>query len=143
MIHLRYQEDCAPRYMTKASAACDLIAREPVVVEAGAVARVPTGVWISHVDWDRVAPGQIPELQVRARSGLAFKHGITLANGIGTIDADYPEEIGVLLLNTGKQDFQVEKGMRIAQLVQALCYRIDGLELGGDRLGGFGSTQLS
>ncbi|MFW7377903.1 MAG: dUTP diphosphatase [Oligoflexus sp.] len=142
MIRLKFLEDCTPRYMTAASAACDLIARETVVVKAGEVAKIPTGVWISHVEWEKVPANHIPELQVRARSGLAFKHGLTLANGVGTIDADYPDEIAVLLLNTSRQDFTVEKGMRTAQLLQSLVMRIDDIPVGGERTGGFGSTKV-
>ena len=82
----------------------------------------------------------IPELQIRARSGLAFKHGICLSNGVGTIDADYPDEICVLLSNTSTESFVIEKGMRVGQMTQNLVYRIQGLEVGGERTGGFGST---
>jgi dUTP pyrophosphatase len=127
--------------MTAASAGCDLIARESLVLAPHKVGKVASGVWISGVDWDSVPNDMVPELQVRARSGLAFKHGITLANGVGTIDADYPDEIGVLLLNTSDQPFTVEKGMRIAQLVLGITYRIPELPVGGERTGGFGSTQ--
>jgi dUTP pyrophosphatase len=101
---------------------------------------VPTGVWISSVNWEKVPLGLIPELQIRARSGLARKNGICLANGIGTIDADYRDEIGVLLLNLGPEDFRIERGDRIAQMVISFVGRIDGLPVGGSRVGGFGST---
>lgn len=142
MIYLRYQDDLQPRYMTEKSIGCDLLARENCTVEPGKVVKVDTGVWIAKVDWEKVPPGLIPDIQVRARSGLAFKHGITLANGIGTIDADYPDEIGVLLLNTGDKPFVVEKGMRIAQLVLAFTGRFEELPVGGERSGGFGSTSV-
>jgi dUTP pyrophosphatase len=128
--------------MTEKSIGCDLLARENYTVEPGKVLKVDTGVWIAKVDWEKVPSGLIPDIQVRARSGLAFKHGITLANGIGTIDADYPDEIGVLLLNTSDKPFIVEKGMRIAQLVLAYTGRFEELPVGGERSGGFGSTSV-
>jgi len=140
MITLRYQEGCAPHYMTAMSSGADLRARESILIPAREVRRVPTGVWIAAVDTAAIPPGTIPELQVRARSGLAFKHGVTLANGVGTVDADYPDEIGVLLMNTGSTAFQVEVGDRVAQLVLALAYRIPELPIGAERKGGFGST---
>ncbi len=142
MIYLRYLDDSQPRYMTEKSIGCDLLARENYTVEPGKVLKVDTGVWIAKVDWEKVPSGLIPDIQVRARSGLAFKHGITLANGIGTIDADYPDEIGVLLLNTSDKPFIVEKGMRIAQLVLAYTGRFEELPVGGERSGGFGSTSV-
>lgn len=142
MFKLRYHDDCQPQYMTAHSAACDLVAREALVVPRGKVARVPTGVWIAEVDWQRVPEGCLPELQIRARSGLAFKHGIALANGIGTIDADYRDEIGVLLVNHGDVDFVIAKGDRIAQMALNLVRRIDDLPIGGERVGGFGSTRV-
>ena len=142
MIQLRWQEGCAPVYQSEHSAASDLKSRVDLVIPAGSRARVPVGVWIASVAWDQVPEGMIPELQVRARSGLAFKHGITLTNGVGTVDADYPDEIGVLLLNTGDQDFEIKKGDRIAQLVLNLVLRIPETPVGGERKGGFGSTGL-
>ncbi len=143
MFKLRYEEGCEPKYMTEHSAACDLVAREGVKVEAGKVALVPTGVWIESVDWALVPEGFIPELQVRARSGLARKSGISLANGIGTIDADYRDEIGVLLINHGSDTFEIQAGDRLAQMALNLVARIPGLPVGGLRLGGFGSTSVS
>lgn len=142
MIYLRYAPHHQPMYMTESSAGCDIKARESVIVPAGKVAKVPTGIWIERVDWQACQKGVIPELQVRARSGLAFKHGITLANGVGTIDADFPDEICVLLLNTSSQDFTVTEGMRVGQLVQAFTHRINQVPIGGKRTGGFGSTQV-
>jgi len=126
--------------MTEHAAACDLVARETVTVPARGVAKVPTGVWIADVAWDKVPSGSIPELQVRARSGLAFKHAISLANGIGTIDADYRDEICVLLVNHGEQEFVAQKGERIAQMAQTLVYPIECIPTKGKRAGGFGST---
>ena len=110
---------------------------EPVVLEPGARALIPTGIAI-----------QLPagfEAQVRPRSGLAIKNGITILNSPGTIDADYRGEIGVVLANLGADGFTVTRGMRIAQLVVAPVSRplwdevaeLDDSERGA---GGFGST---
>lgn len=141
MIYLKTKSsDFLPQYATAASAAADLRAAEDLVIAAGARAKVPTGVWIERVDWDKVPSSMIPELQVRARSGLAFKSGIMLTNGVGTVDADYPEEICVLLYNSGTEPFLIKKGDRIAQLTLNLAHRIEGLPHGGTRAGGFGST---
>jgi dUTP pyrophosphatase len=141
MFLFRFHEDCTPRYMTEHSAAADLVAREGLVIEPGKVVCVPTGVWISEVEWFKVPEGFIPELQIRARSGLARKNSITLANGVGTIDADYREEIGVLLLNLSSENFAIQKGDRIAQMALNLLGRLN-LPCGGQRQGGFGSTNV-
>jgi dUTP pyrophosphatase len=132
--------DLMPSYATAASAAADLRAASDYVLPAGERGKVPTGVWIDKVNWDKVPQGMIPELQVRARSGLAFKHGVMLTNGVGTVDADYPDEICVLLYNSGKESFLIKKGDRVAQITMNLVARIPGLEAGGSRTGGFGST---
>jgi dUTP pyrophosphatase len=135
--------DLMPSYATAASAAADLRAASDLVIAAGQRGKVPTGVWIDKVEWDKVPHGSIPELQVRARSGLAFKHGIMLTNGVGTIDADYPDEICVLLFNSGSEPFLIQKGDRIAQITLNLVHKISGLESGGNRGGGFGSTGVT
>lgn len=140
MIRLRWNEQCDPRYMTASSAAADLRARREVVIPPRGRVAVPTGVWIDGVDWDKIPDGAIPELQVRARSGLAIKHGIMLANGVGTVDADFPDEIAALLFNSSDEPFVIKPGDRVAQLALALVWRIPGLEVGGTRQGGFGST---
>lgn len=140
MIALRFAENCAPSYMTEYSAGADLRARETVTILAGKRGIVPTGVWIKDVDWSQVPKNHIPELQVRARSGLAYKKGITLANGVGTIDADYRDEICALVLNTSDVDVTIEVGERVAQLVLAMALRIPDLAVGGQRTGGIGST---
>ena len=141
MIHLRWLEGCEPYYKTHFSAGADLKAKVQLLLKAGEVRRIPTGVWIDRVDWERVPEGSIPELQVRPRSGLAYSHGITLANSLGTIDADFPDEIQILLWNFSKIDYTVEKGERIAQVVMNLALRIPQLSIGGaKRTGGFGST---
>ncbi|MFY7929885.1 MAG: dUTP diphosphatase [Oligoflexus sp.] len=142
MFDLRFHEDCRPKYMTEHSAACDLLAREGLSIEPGQVALVPTGVWIAAVRWNEVPHGMIPELQIRARSGLARKNSISLANGMGTVDADYRDEIGVLLINQGRETFTIQKGDRIAQMALALVARLPQLEIGGLRVGGFGSTHV-
>lgn len=139
MIELRFAENCRPKYMTRLSSACDLVAREPAFVEPFSVAKVPVGVWIEAVD-DNIDQNVIPELQIRARSGLAYKSAIMLANGVGTIDADYRDEICVLLYNGGKERFTIEKGMRIAQMTLGFTNRIASIPIGEERSGGFGST---
>ncbi|MDD9950319.1 MAG: dUTP diphosphatase [Zetaproteobacteria bacterium] len=142
MIYLRYASDnLAPSYATLGSSAADLCAREAVALPAHGHAKVPTGVWIERVDWECVPEGLIPELQVRARSGLAAKKQVMLTNGVGTIDADYPGEICVLLTNLGSEPLHIEPGMRIAQLLMQLVYRLPDLPVLQDaRVGGFGST---
>lgn len=142
MIRLRYSPGQQPRYMTKHSAAADLCASINSVVPPKQVVSIPTGVWIEEVLWAETPPGSIPELQIRARSGLAFRNQVTLANGIGTIDADYRNEICVLLINHGTEEFKIQKGDRIAQVTLNLVHRIPGLEIGESRTGGFGSTGI-
>ncbi len=128
-----------PAPATSASAGADLLAAvaETVVLAPGASALIPTGVAI-----------QLPsgfEAQVRPRSGLAAKHGVTILNSPGTIDADYRGEIGVILINLGDEPFNVTRGMRIAQMVIAPVFRaqwreVDGLDDSERGTGGFGST---
>ena len=133
-----------PTYETKGAAGMDLRAnivdQKPVVIAAGARALVPTGLAI-----------EIPkgfEAQVRPRSGLALKHGITLLNSPGTIDSDYRGPLGVILINHGDADFTVAHGDRIAQIVfapvtQARLYVECSLSATKRGEGGFGSTGLS
>ncbi|MDG2209353.1 MAG: dUTP diphosphatase [Flavobacteriales bacterium] len=128
-----------PEYATELSAGLDVRAciDAPVVLQSGAWQLIPTGL--------SVALPEGTELQVRPRSGLAFKHGITVLNSPGTIDADYRGEIGVLLINHGAQPFVVENGERIAQLVLAKVERVqwsetDALPDTSRGAGGFGST---
>ena len=126
-----------PEYATPASAGVDLRASEARVIPPGGRALVPTGL--------RIALPERYEAQVRPRSGLALKHGVTLPNSPGTIDADYRGEIGVILMNLGQEPFVVEPGDRIAQMVVAPVARVawseaevlDATERGE---GGFGST---
>lgn len=110
---------------------------EPVILEPMERRIIPTGLAIE-------LPAQY-EAQVRARSGLSIKHGITIVNGIGTIDADYRGEIGVLIVNLGQEAFTIAHDMRIAQLVVAPIERVSWREVGelsdserGE--GGYGST---
>jgi dUTP pyrophosphatase len=132
-----------PSYATEHAAGLDLKAanldNSPIVLETLARALVPTGLVLELP--------QGHEAQVRPRSGLALRHGITVLNSPGTIDADYRGEVMVLLVNLGAEPFAVLRGMRIAQLVIAPVARAvleDVADLGAtDRAGGgFGSTGL-
>ena len=128
-----------PSYATKASAGADLKAVLDDPLELGPLERkiVPTGL--------KIALPEGYEAQVRPRSGLASKHGITVLNAPGTIDADYRGEIGVILVNLSKDDFTIKPGERIAQLVLARYEQIDwkitnSLSETERGKGGFGST---
>lgn len=130
-----------PTYETAGAAGMDLRAavpdHEPLTIAPGARALVPTGLIM-----------EIPqgfEGQVRPRSGLALKHGVTCLNTPGTIDSDYRGEVKVLLVNLGTEEFRVTRGMRIAQLIIAPVTRVTIIEasLANDTArgaGGFGST---
>jgi dUTP pyrophosphatase len=140
MTRLEHGRDLAlPAYATASSAGVDLMAAVaiPLVIEPGRRRLVPTGVAIALPDGH--------EAQVRPRSGLALKHGVTVLNSPGTIDADYRGEIGVILINLGSEPFTVARGDRIAQLVVAPVTRIrlaetEALAKTGRGGGGFGST---
>jgi len=108
-----------PRYMSEAAAGMDVCAAvdQPLVLEPGRIKLVPTGLYVA------VPPGY--EVQVRPRSGLALKHGLTVVNAPGTIDADYRGEVGVIVGNIGREAFTITRGMRIAQLVVAAVARAD------------------
>lgn len=130
-----------PSYQSAHAAGMDLLAalpaEAPLSLAAGARTLVPTGIAIA------LPPGT--EAQVRPRSGLAVKHGLTVLNAPGTIDADYRGEIQVLLVNLGNEAVAITRGMRIAQLVvaevvQATLREVDGLEQTLRGAGGFGST---
>ncbi len=130
-----------PAYESEFAAGLDLRAAlsEPMVLEPGARALVPTGLALA-------LPAGF-EAQVRPRSGLALRHGITVLNSPGTIDADYRGEIGVVLVNHGEAPFTVTRGMRIAQLVvapvvRAVLAEAQTLPDSGRGAGGFGSTGL-
>lgn len=128
-----------PDYASAGSAGLDLLAASgPVTLAPGARTLVGTGIALALPEGF--------EGQVRPRSGLALKHGVTVLNAPGTIDSDYRGEIGVLLVNLGPSAFVVERGMRIAQLVIAPVARarlVEGeIEPTGRGAGGFGSTGL-
>ncbi len=128
-----------PAYMTSGAAGADVVAAlaEDLVLAPGARALVPTGLALE------VPPGY--EVQVRPRSGLAHRHGVTLLNTPGTIDSDYRGPLGVILINLGAEPFVVRRGERIAQLVvapvvQAAFREVDLLAASERGQGGFGST---
>jgi dUTP pyrophosphatase len=130
-----------PSYQSASAAGLDLLAAvsstTPVIIAPGARALVPTGIAIALVGGY--------EAQVRPRSGLAARHGLTVLNTPGTIDADYRGEIHVLLINLGEEPVTVERGMRIAQMVIAPVARAQVLDVAFlDQTtrgsGGFGST---
>jgi len=128
-----------PRYMTEGSAGMDLLAAvdEPVVLEPGERRMVPSGISIA------LPVGY--EAQVRPRSGLAVRHGVTLLNTPGTIDSDYRGEVCVILVNLGAEPFKVGRGDRIAQMIVAPVVQAEweeGAELPETRRnsGGFGHT---
>lgn len=129
-----------PSYQTRGAAAMDIAAAldEPVTLAPGERTVIPTGFAI-----------ELPsgyEAQIRARSGLSLKHGITLANAVGTIDADYRGEVGVVLANISPEPFVIEPGMRIAQMVVARYEQVNWQEVEAltdtERgAGGYGSTK--
>lgn len=130
-----------PRYETPHSAGLDLLAaigeNEKITLKSGERALVPTGLML-HLP-------ESYEAQVRPRSGLALKHGVTVLNAPGTVDADYRGEVGVVLINHGAEPFEITRGMRIAQLVVAPVTRVrleqrDALAGTARGAGGFGST---
>jgi dUTP pyrophosphatase len=135
-----------PQYATEGSSGFDLRAdlSEPVVIKAGKRAIVPTGLFF-----------ELPEnfeMQIRPRSGLAAKNGVTVLNTPGTIDSDYRGEIKVILINLGEEDFTINNGVRIAQCVLAPVYGKDVInfvkvsEISTDTTrsaGGFGSTGVN
>ena len=130
-----------PAYETAGSAGMDLRAAlgegETVVLEPGQRKLIPTGLKIA------LEPGF--EGQVRPRSGLAFKHGITCLNTPGTIDSDYRGEVGVILINLGELPFEIKRGDRIAQMViaryeQAQMIEVEAVDETARGAGGFGST---
>jgi dUTP pyrophosphatase len=128
-----------PQYATALSAGVDLEAAvdAPLTLKPGERALVPTGL--------AMALPQGYEAQIRPRSGLAFKNGVTVLNSPGTIDADYRGEVKVLLVNLGQSDFVIERGMRIAQMViapftQVSWSVVENLDETARGAGGFGST---
>jgi dUTP pyrophosphatase len=130
-----------PAYHSGQAAGLDLVAaipeQTPLVLAAGQYARVPTGLIIALPDGF--------EAQVRPRSGLAARHGVTVLNSPGTVDADYRGEINVLLINLGTQPFTIRRGDRIAQMIVAPVTRVElaravSLSATTRGSGGFGST---
>ncbi|MEW5883806.1 MAG: dUTP diphosphatase [Armatimonadota bacterium] len=131
------EEGSLPEYATAGCAGMDLQACEEVVLQPGEIRAVGTGL--------RIALPEGYEAQVRPRSGLALKHGISIPNAPGTIDADYRGEVRVILVNLGSEPFPIRRGDRIAQLVVAPVVRVEWECVAdlpetarGD--GGFGST---
>jgi len=130
-----------PAYESEAAAGMDLAAAiddgPPEILAPGQRALIPTGFSM-----------ELPEgyeAQVRPRSGLAFKHGVTVLNAPGTIDADYRGEVKVLLINHGHEHFKIERGMRIAQMIiqpvsHATMVEVEELSTSARGSGGFGST---
>jgi dUTP pyrophosphatase len=128
-----------PRYQTQGSSGMDLHAhiREPLTLEPGRFSLVPCGIALS-----------IPEgfeAQIRPRSGLAARHGITLLNACGTIDSDYRGEVQLILVNLGPRDYQVMPGERVAQMIFAKVVRAEliiteELDVTEREAGGFGHT---
>jgi dUTP pyrophosphatase len=131
----------APEYATPGAAGMDLVAavsaNEPMKISPGGRAAVPTGLTF--------AIPQGFEGQVRPRSGLALKNGVTVLNAPGTIDSDYRGEVKVILVNTSNEVFEIERGMRIAQIVfarveQMKLQEVSSLDETARGSGGFGST---
>lgn len=142
-LKIKRKEGCKdiplPKYMSQAASGMDLYAavEENTTIEKNEIRLVPTGISIA------LPTGY--EAQVRPRSGLALKHGITIVNSPGTIDSDYRGEIGVIICNQGPDRFVVERGMRIAQMViqpvvRAELEEVSELEDTHRGEGGFGHT---
>lgn len=128
-----------PQYQTKGSAGMDVYSAESLILKAGAIQIVSTGL--------RMAVPEGYELHVRPRSGLAFKHGISLVNTPGTLDSDYRGELKLIMINHGKEDLEIKKGDRVAQIILNKYEPIEWEEV--DKLdeterghGRFGSTGL-
>lgn len=140
---LTENEEALPAYATMDAAGADVRAniKEPIILAPGSSVLIPTGL--------RFAIPSGYEIQVRPRSGLALKNQITVLNTPGTIDADYRGEVGVILINHGKENFIITPGMRIAQFVVAeviqatfLSVEEHQLELTARGTGGFGHTGI-
>ena len=143
VVRLAHGRDLAlPDYATASAAGADLLAAIDQDIVLAPLERriVPTGISIA-----------LPvgfEAQVRPRSGLAAKHGVTVANAPGTIDADYRGEVGVILINLGKEPFLITRGMRIAQMIiarhaRAVWREVSELDRTARGAGGFGSTGVT
>jgi dUTP pyrophosphatase len=138
LAHLPHGEGLPlPAYASAGAAGMDVVSAETLSLAPGARAAVATGLTMAIPDGY--------EVQVRPRSGLALKHGLTVANAPGTIDSDYRGEVKVILVNLGTEPVAIERGMRIAQLVVAPVTRgrfevVPGLDETARGTGGFGST---
>ncbi len=146
IIEIRQEDACRdiplPRYMSGLASGLDLRAavKEEIVLAPGKRMLVPTGLFIE------VPPGY--EAEIRPRSGLAVKHGISIVNAPGTIDADYRGEVGIILINLGDEPFIIRRGERIAQMVikeivRAELLKKDQLSETGRNSGGFGHTGIT
>jgi dUTP pyrophosphatase len=127
-----------PQYATPGAAGMDVLSAEDVTLEPGARHAVATGLGLA------IPAGY--EIQVRPRSGLALKHGITVPNTPGTIDSDYRGELKIILINHGSEPFAIARGDRVAQLVlapvvQAAWDEVEALDDTARGAGGFGSTR--
>ena len=141
IVHYSGNVETAPTYSSQEAAGADLRAciKEDIVLKPGKRCVVPTGLHF-----------QIPsgyEGQVRPRSGLAMKHGVTVLNTPGTIDSDYRGEVKVIIINLGEDDFRITNGDRIAQILFSEVIRgefiqVDELEISERGTGGFGSTGI-
>jgi len=130
-----------PQFMTPGAAGMDIFAanREDVTLPAGGRALIPTGIAVA-------IPANC-EAQIRPRSGLALKHGLTLLNTPGTIDSDYRGEIKLIVINLGEEDYTLKRGERIAQMVFAQVVRpeiveVESLDQTDRGAGGFGHTGI-
>lgn len=139
-INFRMSDDAADLFPVKAhpdDAAFDLFARQSVTLSPGVVTLIPTGLFL-----------ELPvgyEAQVRPRSGLALRHGLTVLNSPGTIDAGYRGEVGIIMINTGTQAYNVKRGERVAQMViqklpEVTLQLVEELSETDRGAGGFGST---
>ena len=145
IVKVKQDETCRdiplPRYMSDSASGLDLRAavKDEIVLASGKRVLVPTGLFIE------VPPGY--EAEIRPRSGLAVKHGLSIVNAPGTVDADYRGEIGIILINLGDEPFIIRRGERIAQLVikeivRAELLQEDQLSETGRNSGGFGHTGI-
>lgn len=128
-----------PKYMSEQAAGMDLYAcvQDDITLKKSEIKLIPTGI--------KIALPSGYEAQIRPRSGLALKHGISLVNSPGTIDADYRGEIKIIMINVGQEDFIIKRGDRIAQMVinkieQIEWVVVEKLELSERGAGGFGHT---
>ncbi len=130
-----------PEYQTEQAAAMDVHAciDEPITLRPMERRAIPSGLAFEMPEGT--------EMQVRARSGLSIKHGVTMVNGVGTIDADYRGELAALMINLGQEPFTIEPGMRICQILIARYepvqwQQVDEINESGRGSGGFGSTGI-